>query len=242
MPLPLVPILAASAGANLLSSYFGNKSKADSERKALNFQRESRDIARGDMAPYRGLGDFAMPYLKDMATQGPVSDAIDFKYDPNFQESPGYKWQAQQGEKNLARIMAGRGLSNSGAEIQSLSDFYNSLGANEADKQYLRENDRYKRLLTERDQRNSERTDYRSLLAGLLNTGLGAASTTSGQAIQTGGMMSNLAERTGERKANMWSDIGNTASAGANAYAGYRGMTDSPNRYYMADYMRDFPR
>ena len=51
-----------------------------------------------------------------------------------YEGSPLYKFQADEGMKRLNRLMASRGLSNSGAEIEANSKFLQELGANEADK------------------------------------------------------------------------------------------------------------
>lgn len=57
-------------------------------------------------------------------------------YEPkNFEGSPMYQFQKQEGMKDLEKLMAARGLTGSGAEIQANSDFLAQLGATEADKQ-----------------------------------------------------------------------------------------------------------
>lgn len=57
-------------------------------------------------------------------------------YEPkNFEGSPMYKFQKEQGMKDLEKLMAARGLTGSGAEIQANSDFLAQLNASEAEKQ-----------------------------------------------------------------------------------------------------------
>jgi hypothetical protein len=57
-------------------------------------------------------------------------------YEPeNFEGSPLYQFQKQKGMHDLEKLMAARGLTNSGAEIQANSDFLAQLGATEAEKQ-----------------------------------------------------------------------------------------------------------
>jgi hypothetical protein len=56
-------------------------------------------------------------------------------YEPKFYEgSPLYQFQKQQGSKDLEKLMASRGLTGSGAEIQANSDFLSKLGADESEK------------------------------------------------------------------------------------------------------------
>lgn len=57
-------------------------------------------------------------------------------YEPkNFEGSPLYQFQKQKGMQDLEKLMAARGLTNSGAEIQANSDFLANLNATEAEKQ-----------------------------------------------------------------------------------------------------------
>lgn len=57
-------------------------------------------------------------------------------YEPkNFEGSPLYQFQKQQGQRDIEKLMAARGLTNSGAEIDANSKFLNELGATEAEKQ-----------------------------------------------------------------------------------------------------------
>lgn len=57
-------------------------------------------------------------------------------YEPqNFEGSPLYQFQKQKGMQDLEKLMAARGLTNSGAEIDANSDFLVNLNAQEADKQ-----------------------------------------------------------------------------------------------------------
>ena len=52
-----------------------------------------------------------------------------------FEGSPMYQFQKEQGQKDLSKLLAARGLTGSGAEVTGYSDFLQKLGAEEADKQ-----------------------------------------------------------------------------------------------------------
>lgn len=57
-------------------------------------------------------------------------------YEPkNFEGSPLYQFQKQKGMADLEKLMAARGLTGSGAEIQGNADFLAQLNATEAEKQ-----------------------------------------------------------------------------------------------------------
>lgn len=71
--------------------------------------------------------------IMDMLTGGMSTTRA---YEPqNFEGSPLYQFQKQKGMQDLEKLMAARGLTNSGAEIQANSDFLAQLGATEAEKQ-----------------------------------------------------------------------------------------------------------
>lgn len=86
----------------------------------------------------------------------------------NYMGSPLYDFQKKKGEEAINRVLAKRGLLNSGAEIQAISDFNTELGATEADKArgYAeKEADRLERIqqqeanrLMNRDDANFDRT------------------------------------------------------------------------------------
>ena len=57
-------------------------------------------------------------------------------YEPkNFEGSPLYQFQKQKGVQDMEKLMAARGLTGSGAEIQANSDFLVNLNAQESEKQ-----------------------------------------------------------------------------------------------------------
>lgn len=52
----------------------------------------------------------------------------------DYTATPMYQFQKEQGSKDLARLLASRGLTNSGAEIEANSKFLNQLGSQEAER------------------------------------------------------------------------------------------------------------
>lgn len=57
-------------------------------------------------------------------------------YEPkNFEGSPLYQFQKQKGMQDMEKLMAARGLTGSGAEIEANSDFLVNLNAQESEKQ-----------------------------------------------------------------------------------------------------------
>jgi hypothetical protein len=71
--------------------------------------------------------------LLDAMAQGfSTMQAYEPKY---FEGSPLYQFQKQKGTADLEKLMAARGLTGSGAEVQANSDFLANLNATEAEKQ-----------------------------------------------------------------------------------------------------------
>jgi len=79
----------------------------------------------------------------------------------NYEGSPMYKFQQQEGQKAMDRLYASRGLNKSGAEIEGNIKFMNQLGAQESQRQQQiaqQEADRYERM-TGRESDRLERRD-----------------------------------------------------------------------------------
>ena len=136
-----------------------------------------------ETAPYREMGKRALPMLERYAGMSGVS--------------PLFKMQQAEGEKAINRSLAARGLWNSGAGVQALSDFNRKLSATEADKKWGR-------------------------LASLVNIGQGMSAQSGQNAVNTG---SNLATiyQTGysdiaQSNAGMYSGINQAAQGGLQNY------------------------
>lgn len=70
-------------------------------------------------------------------TPAPETPTFKSVYDfmpKDYTATPMYQFQKEQGSKDLARLLASRGLTNSGAEIEANSKFLNQLGAQEAER------------------------------------------------------------------------------------------------------------
>lgn len=88
---------------------------------------------------YTRLTPFDSGYVpgqaKYRAPNGTIVDKapmVSSKY--NMQESPGYQWQLQQGQKQLDRTLRSLGRSNSTYGMQQQGNFIQNLNANEYDK------------------------------------------------------------------------------------------------------------
>jgi len=128
-------------------------------------------------------------------------------YEPkNFEGSPMYQFQKQKGMQDLEKLMASRGLTNSGAEVQANSDFLANINATEAEKQrqyadqasqraqqamqFIANYDQAERSnLTEQQQFEAGRDDRRKELAiNFLNNILGLQAQNDVARISAGGL------------------------------------------------------
>jgi hypothetical protein len=75
--------------------------------------------------------------------------SLKYQLPENYEGSPMYKWQMEQGNKMLNRRLAANGLMNSGAEIEAANQLQAQVGAQESDRlrgDMQTEADRYERI------------------------------------------------------------------------------------------------
>ena len=125
-------------------------------------------------------------------------------FNPTFDENdPTYKWQQEQLEKAVNRALSARGLYDSRAGVNALSDSNRALIATEADKQYNRQygnlTDLYNMSM------NSGKTKYGAAY-DIARLGAGAAA---------GGATSALAS--GQGISSSYNALGNAIASGQNA-------------------------
>ena len=69
------------------------------------------------------------------------------QFDKPLEASPLYQFQVDIGTRNINRQLAARGLHNSGAGLETLATFVRGLGAEESQRQYMRQQDELNRLM-----------------------------------------------------------------------------------------------
>ena len=218
---------AALVGGGL--SFLGGKSQSKQtanaakesnaiQREALGLQREAMTNARADLAPYNqaGLGGLAGISAASGA-QGPEAyqQAV-----AQFQQSPGYQWQFNEGMRATNAGAAAQGMSNSGATLKALQERGQQLA-------------------------NQDFSQYYNRLAGLAQLGQNAAAGVGSMGIQSanaqGNILGNMAQTAaslGTAQANitgnMYQGIGNAVNTGLNNYmmmnALYRPQTAATQR------------
>lgn len=218
-----------------------NTQAAASDR-AAQMQREMFDVQRQDYSPYAQMGSLASPLLTYYATgirptmsqadldelkrlQGGGDDVDSYRLNQLLAQqqginalsqgiptSPMYTWQQEQGERAINRALAARGLYNSSAALNQLSDFNRALGAEESERQYGR-------------------------LMDLTNIGRGAATQSGAAAANTGNALAGLYQAqgnalaqgqlaAGQARGSMYANLG---AMPMNLYNTYT-MTNALNR------------
>jgi hypothetical protein len=145
-----MPIGAAIGGiVGGIAQASAAKKAANAQSKAaaadIAFQKETRDIVRGDYAPYRETGTNALAgYNYEM---GLGDRPEDYR---GFQATPGYQFQLDQGNESINALAGNRGGLMSGRTMQDLASFNQGVA-------------------------NQEYGTYMSRLGGLVDTGASAA-------------------------------------------------------------------
>ena len=137
---PLTLALLAQGGGTLLGGamdFFGNKSKADAARKAINQQMSGENNAYGigskyynelqnTYAPEAATYNTDLSSWRDLAQQNPItmSNFDTSKYNVNAYLDPSMKYQQEQAAKAVQQSAAARGgmFAGSGATAKALQD------------------------------------------------------------------------------------------------------------------------
>ena len=119
---------AASLGSGMMQSNTASKAQGQAQAQ---FQQQ-----RNDLGPYREAG---LPALEAqqalLGLQGqPAADAAM----ANFQSSPGYQFQFDEGQRAVESSMAAQGLLRSGATLKGLEKFGQGLANSDFSNYYAR--------------------------------------------------------------------------------------------------------
>jgi hypothetical protein len=209
-------VLGASAtvyGANKAA-----EAQKDAAKTAADTSLNMYSTTRGDLAPYRQIGQTASTDLTNRLSEltSPIS------VDPNqLENSDYYKFASTQGQRGATNSAAARGLGSSGAALKGATAFAKGLAT-----------DTYK---TSFDMANTNQSNAYNRLKSLVDTGenasaqtgtagTAAANTAAGAQIGAGNAQAAAANATGSALSNAASNIGGYA-----AYKGLYGSNGSSN-------------
>jgi hypothetical protein len=131
---------------NALGSIFGGITGANQQAEAAqnaaqtqaNAQLQAQQYLQQNLSPYQNVGQAVIPQI--MQILGKNSQAGfnvqpfsygQFSFNPSdLQNTPGYQFTLQQGEKNVNNALSNQGLLGSGAQAKALSDYTTGLASN----------------------------------------------------------------------------------------------------------------
>jgi hypothetical protein len=131
---------------------------------------------------------------------GNSGSAVDPNADPRqrFQESPGYQFQLDQGQRSIERSLAARGLLESGALVQEMNKFGQGV-ANQEWNNYL-------------NRVSGTFENYQGALSNLANTGVNTSTNLANMAIGQGGNLANLGMNYANNASNIYGALGTGAA------------------------------
>ena len=236
----------ATVGSAVISSQAAKsaaKTQARAVENAAQAQLAQYEQTREDIAPYRELGYRALVPLESLAQQ-PFQYGAFAAPEPKFvaptaqtlQEDPGYQFRVQEGQRDLERSAAGRGILQSGPTLKAITQYGQELGSQEyanaygrAQATYGRDVEAYNRAMGRYqlgyDVGQGLRGRQFNELATLAGIGQTSTSTLAGLGAQYAGQQGELSMQRG-----------NALAAGqvgqANAYAaGFGGIGNIANQY-----------
>src|SRR3989304_5134650 len=204
-----------------------------------------------DAPEERGLGAVPVPIPGAADGRGGVSTTYPstgltpyYQHAPQVtpEGSPLYQMQLQEGSESINRQLASRGLWNSGAGVEALSDYTRRLLATDAMRQQgLME------TLAGYGQGTSQAALGASMQlgGGLASAYSGAGANISNSLMQAGQNRARLSLAGGQNQANMYTNLANLGIGGLNSYMQFQGMNKGLNDYYLpgafGDYMYNLP-
>lgn len=184
------------AGATAYAANRASEAQQNAANKAANTQLQMYETTRGDLAPYRQIGEQATGSMSNRLDELTGGIDIDDKLnDPNSISSKALAFQTKYGNKAIENSAAARGLGASGAAMRGIADY--TVGA---------ANQHYKDLFS---MENTNQTNAYNRLLSLIQAGGNAAAQT-GQAGTSAAQTAGSAQMAG----------GNAAAAGYNAMGG----------------------
>ena len=140
---------------NAIGSLFGTTQQADAATLAAqqqaNSQQQGAAALTSQLAPYSAIGTSVLPqllqslgYNANFGSNGNLQgiSGQGFQYNPfsfnpsDLQNTPGYQFTLQQGQKGVNNALSSQGLLGSGAQGKALSDYTTGLAQNTYNNQY----------------------------------------------------------------------------------------------------------
>lgn len=217
-------MVAAAVGAAAVGSVAGAAISSNSAKKAANKQAQATTDAaktstdanmqmfnqlQENQQPYMQLGESSIGKLQSLLGSGSLNNKFSFSA-KDLQNTPGYQFQLQQGNRAVNNQAAASGLNLSGAQLKGISEYTTGL----ADSTY---NQQYNNALNTFQTNYGLANDQYNRLSGLVGLGQNAAAGVGNAGMQTSATNAGIINQSAQAGANA-SAAGTIASG--NAYAG----------------------
>jgi len=191
-------MLGAIVGGSIVSGLIGSdatkkaaETTAGAQQAATAEQARQFDIGQKNLAPYLGAGKQALNYLGSNIYGAPAT------FQPgDYQQSPGYQWQYQQGLNALNNQAAAGGMRLSGRALKAAEQYGQGL----ANQDY---NQWYQRQLQAHQQNQQDYQNYLSRIYQLAGLGSGAVNTGVQQGANYANAVGNIAMQGAQNQANL---------------------------------------
>jgi hypothetical protein len=190
---------AAVVGGAAISAYSSGQQSdavAEGQDKSIEAQQQAQAQLRSDLAPYTSAGTNALaPAQALLGLSGPEAAQSAMA---DFQKSPGYDFQFNEGMRAVQSGAAAQGMLNSGATLKALQQRGQQLA-------------------------NQDFGTYYNRLMGMVQTGQNSAAGVGASGVQTAGGVAQTLASGASTQASIYGNaaqgIGNAVNNGANNYA-----------------------
>lgn len=214
-------VATAVIGAGVIGAgaqMWGASEAADAQREgaaqSAAISREMYEKTRGDLAPYRAVGQDASTRMTNRLSE--LTEPISVNPD-DFLKSDYYKFLEKEGNRAVTNSSAARGLASSGAALKGAAAFAKGLNSQEWKSNF--------------EMQRANKGDAYSRLKALIDTGQTAAAGTGAAGTASATQQGNAAIGSGNASAAQYNAMGGSiANLASNigGYAAYQGMYGNP--------------
>jgi hypothetical protein len=246
-----------AGGLGLLGSLFSSNAANRATRAGVDASQQQMDLYRDIygqqsefLSPYRQAGEQGLGQYQNALAFGPYNPGAGFNYQQMqggqqalsqamnqlgtpYEESPGYQFQLEQGQRAIDNSAAGRGMTFSGATLRAQQELGQGLAAQDYNNYQNRQMGLMGTLLGQgaygQNTLMGAQGNYLNRLQGLAAMGQNAATGTGAAAAQFGQMGGQALGNQGMAQMSGAIAQGNAVNSGiSNALAGYGYLTQSP--------------
>ena len=219
---------------NAIGSLFGTTQQADAATLAAQQQAQSQQqgaaALTAQLAPYNQFGASAMPNLINKLGLGGTGGGFQygpFSFNPSdLQNTPGYQFTLQQGQKGVNNSLSIQGLLGSGAQAKALSDYTTGLANNTYNQQLQNALGMYQTNYgTALGTYNTNAGQLGSLLNLGQNAAAGVGQANQNAAVNAGNAIAQGTIGSGSQTANTFNSLLNLGKAGSSIYSAYNTPT-----------------